>query len=268
MSAEKITTALAEFVELEANAAIVALLPATDRERYGFAVRRVGGGASLAYRDGNLHKTLGLGLTEPVTGQLIGEVIDWHREYGSTALRIQIAPEALPSNWDEICAVHGLTAGRSTVKLAGEVDAIQPGTTDLRVAPITPAQAGQWASLTSDVFGMPEPFAKAATASAGQPDFHPYAAWDGDEMVAGANLFVHGEAASLNSDATLESHRGRGAHSALITVRAQAAAAAGCRWLVAETSRPAPGDSNPSLNNMIRLGLTPLYDRQDWIWQA
>ncbi|MFI6759304.1 hypothetical protein ACIBF5_09190 [Micromonospora sp. NPDC050417] len=268
MSAEKISTALAEFVELEVNAAIVALVPASDQEKYGFAVRRVGGGASLAYRDGNLHKTLGLGLTEPVTETLIGEVIDWHRSYGSTALRIQIAPEALPSNWDEICAVHGLTGGRWSVKLAGEVDAIVPRTTDLRVAPVTSTQAGQWASLMADVFGMPELFAVASTASVGLPAFRGYAAWDGDEMVAGANLFVHGEVASLNSDATLESHRGRGAQSALIAVRARAAADAGCRWLVAETGRPESGDSNPSLNNLIRLGLTPLYDRQDWIWQA
>ncbi|MEV4759122.1 GNAT family N-acetyltransferase [Micromonospora sp. NPDC049559] len=265
---EKITTALVECVEVELNVAIVALLPAVVRERYGFAVRRVGGGASLAYREGNLHKTLGLGLTEPVTEKLIADVIDWHREHGSTALRIQIAPDALPSDWDEICAVHGLTGGGWTVKLAGAVDAIQSRTTDLRIAPVTPAQAGQWASLITDVFGMPEPFTMATAASVGQPAYRGYAAWDGDEMVAAASLFIHGEAAALNSDATEESHRGRGAQSALIAARAAAAAAVGCRWLVAETARPEPGDSTPSLNNMIRLGLTPLYDRQDWVWQA
>ncbi|MET8351477.1 MULTISPECIES: hypothetical protein [unclassified Micromonospora] len=55
---------------------------------------------------------------------------------------------------------------------------------------------------------------------------------------------------------------------ALLTARAAAAAQAGCRWVTAETGKPAPGSSNPSLNNMLRVGLTPLYERRNWIWRA
>lgn len=268
MSSHKLTAALTESVEIEVNAEITRLMSERDREALGIGFRRIGGGASFALREGNRHKALGFGFTEPVTEELIAEVIDFHRGYDSTTIRIQLAPEVLPPNWDEICAVHGLTAGGSVVKLVGDVDSFTPGTTDLRIEPITPAQAGEWKALLAQVFGLPEGFAAANAATAGMPGSHPYAAWDGDDMVAVANLFVHGEVGSLHSDATRESHRGRGAQSALLAARARAAAAAGCRWLVSETDRPEPGGSNPSLNNMIRSGLTPSYDRQNWIWQA
>jgi hypothetical protein len=42
---------------------------------------------------------------------------------------------------------------------------------------------------------------------------------------------------------------------------------AGCRWLVAETGKPAGGASNSSLNNMLRAGMRPLYMRENWIWR-
>jgi hypothetical protein len=51
------------------------------------------------------------------------------------------------------------------------------------------------------------------TASVGDPDFRRLAVWDGDEMIAAANLFVHGKIGSLNSAATLPGLRNRGAQS-------------------------------------------------------
>ena len=115
---------------------------------------------------------------------------------------------------------------------------------------------------------MPEEgFADMMAASVVNPDFRPFAAWDGAEMVATANLFIRGKVASLNTGATLAGHQNRGAHSALLAARAKEAADAGCRTLVAETGRPAEGEVNPSLNNMLSAGLQPLYARQNWVWR-
>jgi hypothetical protein len=102
----------------------------------------------------------------------------------------------------------------------------------------------------------------------GRPEWRPFAAWDGDRLVAGANLYVDGPAAALNAAATLPTHRARGAQSALIAARAAAAVEAGCRHLYAETWKPAPDGHNPSLANMERAGLTPLYVRDNWVWRA
>ena len=92
--------------------------------------------------------------------------------------------------------------------------------------------------------------------------------WPHTLLIAAANLFVHGDIGSLNAAATLPAHRNRGAQSALLAARADAAAKAGCRRLVAEAGTPAEDELNPSLNNLLRCGLRPLYDRQNWIWRA
>jgi GNAT superfamily N-acetyltransferase len=94
-----------------------------------------------------------------------------------------------------------------------------------------------------------------------------YAARDGEEMVAVSCVLVHGESAEFSGTATLPSHRGRGAQSALLAARAEAAVAAGVEWFIVETGKPAPGRSNTSLNNLFRAGFTPLYDRRNWIWK-
>jgi hypothetical protein len=103
-------------------------------------------------------------------------------------------------------------------------------------------------------------------ASTSNPAFRPFAAWDGEEIVATANLFVDGDVASLNAGATLPSHQNRGAQSALIASRGKHAIATGCWWLVAETGEPSKGAVYPSLNNLVRAGLRPRYARQNWVW--
>ena len=176
--------------------------------------------------------------------------------------RSATAPDArskvLPTNWDEICRSHDIRGDSRWFKLTCSVDHFRPiERTTLRVGPVGPDDVDAWARTTLRGFGMPvEGLAEMFAASASNPTFRPFAAWDGDEIVATANLFVDGEVASLNAGATLPSHQNRGAQSALIAARGKHAIAAGCRWLVAETGEPAEGAVNPSLNNLVRAGLT------------
>ena len=88
-----------------------------------------------------------------------------------------------------------------------------------------------------------------------------------ERIIAVGSIFVNGECADMFGAATIPEGRGRGAQSALLTARARAARAAGCRWLVAETGAEGPGDHNTSLQNMLRAGFEPLYDRVTWLWQ-
>ncbi|MEH1168510.1 GNAT family N-acetyltransferase [Micromonospora sp. CPCC 205539] len=264
--------ALAEQAEAEFMYRYSSGTPGAVQDTLGMAATRLGGGVVLSMRHDPVNywsKALGFGVDEPVDAELIGQVCDFYRAERTPAAVIQIAPDRLPADWDEIRARETITAGSTWVKLAAEADAIQPGRTELRVGPVTAEFADQWASVVLRGFGMPEEGLGAMlAASVTDPRFRPYAAWDGAEMVAGANLFVHGEVGALNAASTLPAHRGRGAQSALLAARAAAAVAAGCRWVTAETGRPEPGSSNTSLNNMLRAGLTPLYDRRNWLWRA
>ena len=241
------------------------------KSELGIATLRISGGVALSMRHdvtGYWSKALGFGFEEPVTEELIGRVLAFYRAERTPGAVIQIAPSVLPPEWDEICAHHDIRAGSPWVKLACPIADFRAGQTQLRVGPVPVGDVDEWASTTLRGFGMPEEgLADMMAASVEGPDFRPFAAWDGDDMIATANLFVRGEIGSVNSAATLPGHRSQGAQSALLAARAGAAADAGCRWLVAETGKPEEGVPSSSMNNLLRAGLRPLYERQNWSWR-
>ncbi|MGR6917968.1 GNAT family N-acetyltransferase [[Actinomadura] parvosata] len=249
----------------------VGMAPPEINDKLGIATARIGGGTVLSVREdptGFWSKALGFGFEEPVSADLIGRVVDFYREQDSRGAVLQLAPSVLPPDWDDIRARYGLEPGSYNVKLACRVEEFWPGDSGLRVTPLPAGAALEWARTAFRGFGMPEEgLAEMLAGGLADPGFHPYAAWDGDMMVATGNLLVRDGVGSLNAGATLPGHRNRGAQSALLAARAEEAATLGCRWLVAETGLPARGASNPSLNNMLRAGLRPLYSRRDWIWR-
>lgn len=107
-----------------------------------------------------------------------------------------------------------------------------------------------------------------AASCVGTENWRQYAVWAGERIVAVGSVFLNGECADMFGGATLPEARGRGAQSALLAVRVQAAKAEGCRWLVAEAVAEAPGEHNSSLHNMKRVGFEPLYERATWQWHA
>jgi GNAT superfamily N-acetyltransferase len=240
-------------------------------ETLGVGLARIGGGVAVSMRnDPTRYWSKALGFTAPITADLIDEVLGFYRKEGNPHAVLQIAPGRLPADWDEICAARGIRAGSEWVKLAAairDIPAADGG--PLRVGPVTGRDAREWAQVVTTAFGMTQAgIPEMLAASAGDPRFQPYAVWDGDSIVAGGNLFIAGDVASLNAAATAVAFRGRGAQTALIHARIEAARAAGCRIVVAETGQPAPGESNRSLNNMRRAGLQPCYLRRNWIWSG
>ena len=263
--------ALAETAEAEFMYAYEGGAPSRVKAALGISTARLGGGVALSMRNDPTRywsKALGFGLSEPVTGRLMEDLVEFYRSEGTPMTVLQIAPSALPPDWSSIAADLGLRGGSEWYKLAAPLDRIRPeARTRLRIAPVGAEDADQWARTTVRGFGMPEEtLSPMLAACVENPFFLPFAAWDGDEIVAGANLFIHGPIASLNAASTLPSHYNRGAQSALIAARVKAAYDAGCTWVIAETGRPDPGEVNNSLSNLERAGLRPLYARANWLW--
>ena len=266
-------TALAETAEAEFMDAYESGAPAAVREALGIATARIGGGVVLAMRRdpiGFWTRAIGFGITEPMTADLLDEILAFYRDNGVTSALVEMAPSLLPPDWDEIRSARGIEPGAAWVKLGAAVEGLQPkASTRLRVAPLEQGEAAQWASAILRGYGAPhEDIGRMLEAGIAHADFRPYAAWDGAELVAGPSLYVHGAVGSLNTAATVPGHRHQGAQPALIAARIEAARREGCRWVTAETGLPAEGATNPSLDNLERAGLRRLYVRRNWRWRA
>ncbi|GAB3049741.1 hypothetical protein GCM10027053_05670 [Intrasporangium mesophilum] len=266
---------LAETAEAEFMWAMHEGAPDEAKQVLGMASRRVGGGVALVMRHdptgGFWNKALGFGVTEPVTAELVAELADFYRSGGAPAMVLQIAPSALPADWDETCARHGIAAGNVWVKLLRPAEpALPEGQTDLHVDVVDRTSAADYARVFARGFEMPEEphllamFGAVVTSGLG---FTAYGAWDGDRLVSAAQLHVAGPAAAFCGAATLPDARGRGAQSAFMERRVADSRAAGCAWMSAETWQEADGAHNPSLHNMRRAGFVDIYDRRNWVWR-
>jgi GNAT superfamily N-acetyltransferase len=267
--------ALAETAEAEFMYAFEAGAPAEAQRALGMTQHRMGGGVVLAMAHdptgGYWSKALGFGVTEPVTADLVAEVVAVYRSNGDAVGVLQLAPHALPEDWPDVVARHGLVRRSTWVKLLrpAALDP-PPAETDLRVDHAGPEHADAWARTLCTGFGMPEnPHLVAffGSATEGARGFHPWAAWDGDRLVAAALLHVVGPTAAFCGAATLPDARGRGAQSIFMARRIEAARALGATWLSAETWKEAPQQHNPSLHNLRRAGFVDVYHRDNWLWR-
>jgi ribosomal protein S18 acetylase RimI-like enzyme len=230
---------------------------------------RLGGGgiATSMANDPVSYWSKALGFERPVTRETIAEIVDFYLASGTPSATIQIAPDLVPADWDQICAEFGLSTDHSWVKLAGSSDIRLDLPVGVRVGVVGPDDVDEWANVVFRGFQMPtDHLPSIAVESALRGAIQPFAAWVGSTLVAGASLAVVDGIGALLGAATLSEYRGRGAQRALIGIRAQSARSQGVDRLVAEAVRPGVERGNPSLNNLQLAGLRPVYERANWQW--
>ncbi|MFE3269618.1 alpha/beta fold hydrolase [Streptomyces sp. NPDC059215] len=246
------------------------------RSTWGLAATRLGGGVVLAMRDdpsNYWNKALGFGFDEPVTLDLMEQVIAFYRERDVPRATIQLAPSVIPEDWPFICEKLGIEGSHSIRKLAVDVESALVAAAraeldeGLTVGPVDRSEAAEWAAVLPPAMGMPaQGTQEMAAASVGRPGWHTFAVREAGTVVAMATLRVAGEVGSLFAGCTMPAARGRGAQSALIAARVRAAKDAGCRTLVVETFDEPPGTHNSSYQNLLRAGFTLQYSRRNWDW--
>jgi hypothetical protein len=259
----------AERAEAELFYHFISMAPAEVKARLGISTARLDGAVITSVRNdvtGYWTDALGLGLDQPVTSDLVDQVLDFFIAEHNPAALLHVAPGLVPAGWTAIVDRHGLLCSQARYQHACRIEDVRPaGSTNFRIGP--PSDLRRWTRFTMHGLGMPDPdLAEMLVPGYGSDSVQLFAAWDDSQMVAGASLFIWEDVAVLNSGTTLPSHRNRGAQSALIAARVAAATDAGCRWVVAQTAKPVAGEFNPSTKNMIRAGLPVLYARPIWTW--
>lgn len=210
------------------------------------------------------NRVLGLGTLEPATVNMLDALASIYDPAG-IRYAVVVAPHAAPPALTDWLEERGFAARFRDAKWARGTETIPDISTHLRIAQIGPEQATSFARVAGTVFGESPEHWPWIAATVGQPGWRHYLAMDGDEPVATAAMFVHGEAGWAGWGTTLETHRGRGAQGALLARRIRDAAAAGCRLITSETGEDSPDDPDPSFRNMARTGFQLLHMRTHYI---
>src|SRR4051794_10515114 len=227
----------------------------------GAAAREVGGGLCVrldAMPDfAMFNRVMGLGLDEPATQEHVHEALAF---LAGTRSYVSTAPDARPPELRDWLRTRGLTPGYGWTKFLRPADDDPPeARTTLRVEGVENGAA--FGAAAAGGFEMPSLFVEWLARLPQRDRWHCYVAFDGDEPAGAGALYVTGKIGWLGIGATVPEHRGKGAQSALIATRMEAAAEVGCELVVSETGKPIDRRAGPSYRNLVRAGLEPVYVR-------
>jgi GNAT superfamily N-acetyltransferase len=199
-----------------------------------------------------LNRALPIGQTVDV-----GAIAAW---FGDHAHTVAVPPGYL--GLEQQLEAHGYEPGHAWMKFDRNDDPAQSVATSLRIEPTLDADA--FARTSAEGFGLPVEAARIMSAFVGAPGWTALVAWSGDEPAACGALYADGPWAWLGVAATRPAYRGRGAQSALLAARIDAARAAGATRLVTETGERVEGRPDQSYRNILRAGFREAYLRPNW----
>lgn len=161
----------------------------------------------------------------------------------------------------------GLRHYNNWIRLSRELVSLpETAADDLSVRPIGQKDATPFSRIVAEAFGYPPAVVELIGCAIGRPGWWHYLAYEGDEPIAGAAMFIAGKSAWFGFAGTAAERRGRGAQTALVVRRLQDAAAEGCRWVSVETAEQTPEREAPSFRNLRRLGFAVAYTRPNYLW--
>lgn len=239
--------------------------PPTLAQQHGIASAVVDG--VVCGRVGDLPRSrmfnhvFGLGRSTPADDEQLDRIAEF---YGKETYFVALAPDAEPSDLARRLEARGFVRDYAWTKFCRGVDPPGPVDTDLRVEPIGPQHSRDFGRIVAAGFELPQFTGRWLAAVFGRPRWTCFIAFAGDSPAATGALFVYRGVGWLTFAATLPEFRRRGAQSALLAARVDAAAQLGCRVVVTETGALEEGRPSDSYRNIVRSGFKPVYDRPNY----
>lgn len=261
---------LVEFGESEAWVSMYRSMPPEFVEEFGVHTQYLGSaGVTVASKlDWLFNRVIGFGVGDMATEELIDAAIDIYRSAGIKIFVIPISPFAQPAQLTKWLSARGFIEGGNWAKVYRANDPAPSVQTDLRIEAIGIEDADPFGDIATRGFGIPQQLAPSFSSTVGKPGWHSYLGYDGELPVATAGMYIKEDVAWLGQASTLESHRRRGAQSAMFARRIQDGLDLGCSWFVTETWEDTPETPNPSYRNMLRAGFELAYLRRNYVYKA
>ena len=269
-----ITQGLSEIIEnIEAcsGAAFHRSAPKEYGGKLGIEATNIGSATLLSVRKSNslyFNRVIGLGLATQATLEQIEHIIHYYAERKIKRFAVELSPLAKPNkivNWLEQSGFH---ESNGAAKMWRDGSPLQDEPTNFDIKRVDSTATSDWFTVMSTVFTQFRSRRQWYSARFNVPQWHHYLAYDGDEPVAVAAMYLQDGAAHLTDAATLAPFRRRGIQKEMIHRRVVDGLKLGCNWFTSETAAPKPRNPLISHRNLRRLGFEMAYIRAKYVWEA
>lgn len=254
-----------EIIERDAWIDLYAAAPLDVVEQLGIAHEIMDDGAVLLSRRlDNIYfnRICALGVALPPREKTLAAAISRFDEAGVRNWIIHVAPSA--GRLKEICEKQGLIPHRRTWAKFVRDTSPTSVQTSLTIREIGCQHAQACSSIATQAFGLSPVVSDWFAFLVGRARWHFFMGFDRDVPVATGALYINGMVAWLGIGATAPAHRKRGAQSALLAARIDAARQRGCVILTVDAGVPHPGEANTSYRNIERAGFRVAYLRPNF----
>jgi GNAT superfamily N-acetyltransferase len=210
-------------------------------------------------------RVLGVGVERPATPALIDASLAVLRELHAERAFFHVADYTAPPElalWLEQRGVQRYP--RSWMRFVAEPSQVAKARTDLSIRPAVVSDAADVDAVLRTAFDVPSDMAGFFSPLLGRQGWHIWVVTHEQAVVGAGVMFVEGEVGWLAAGGVAASARGRGAQSALIAARLEAAFDLGCRWVFSETGEAVPNDPQHSYRNLLRGGFRELRLRHNY----
>jgi GNAT superfamily N-acetyltransferase len=259
---------LTETIELQALVAWFESASRLDLPGFDWELKQIGDAlCSVSATEPSIliNRVLGLGSQNAPTLEQLGEIQRLYRDAGVSRFFLHVVPQMMGPVTEKLLIDAGFRRHRGWMKFArGRADA-DPVNTDLTIRQIGPDEAADFAAIVAPAFDMTPVCQPTLAALANDPNWHLYMSFDGTRPAGTGAVYIQGHAAYTDWGATHPDFRRRGSQTAILNTRIRKALNAGCATIITMTGEAVPGDPQHSYTNILKMGFSEAYLRENWI---
>ena len=211
-----------------------------------------------------LNRVVGLGLAQTVGEDVLDEIDAFFAD-NAVSYGITLTPDVAPTELTKWLEARGFSRGYAWTKFRRGLEPAAAPETDLTVERIGADRGEIFADVFQRAYGTPELLRPRLEQIPGEAGWQCFVAFADGAPAAGGAVFATDEVGWLGMAGTLPEFRRRGAQTALLAARIDAAREAGCGVVVTETGEPVDGRPSNSHRNIVRAGFEPVYVRQNYL---
>lgn len=212
-----------------------------------------------------VNRVLGLGSEIAPTRDQLVDIRQLYEEAGVSRFFLHITPEIMSPDTEQMLIAAGYQRHRGWMKFTRSPGEVGQARTDLTVRKIGPDEAADFAAIVAPAFDMTPASEPALAALVNDPHWHLYMSFEGNSPAGTGGIYVRGDAAYTDWGATHPDFRRRGSQTAILNARVRFALSMGCTTIVTMTGEAVPGDPQHSYSNILRMGFSEAYLRENWI---